>query len=103
MTVAAIRYEETPPEPVRWTLPPARNLESVNSLVSAPLLERDLWSWRAWWIGVGVSLVVTTAFLIAVFEVLTRGIGVWGLNTTVVWGVAIADYVWWIGIGNAGT
>ena len=103
MTVAAIRYEETPHEPVRWTLPPARNLKSVNSLVSAPLLERDLWSWRAWWIGVGVSLVATTAFLIAVFEVLTRGIGVWGLNTTVVWGVAIADYVWWIGIGNAGT
>ena len=37
------------------------------------------------------------------FLILTRGIGVWGLNTTVVWGVAIADYVWWIGIGNAGT
>ena len=34
---------------------------------------------------------------------LTRGIGIWGVNTTVVWGFAIADYVWWIGIGNAGT
>ena len=32
-----------------------------------------------------------------------RGIGIWGVNTTVVWGFAIADYVWWIGIGNAGT
>ncbi len=41
--------------------------------------------------------------MIAVFLVLTRGIGIWGVNTTVVWGFAIADYVWWIGIGNAGT
>ena len=33
----------------------------------------------------------------------TRGIGIWGVNTTVVWGFAIANYVWWIGIGNGGT
>ena len=32
-----------------------------------------------------------------------KGIGVWGVNSTVVWGFAIANYVWWIGIGNAGT
>ena len=32
-----------------------------------------------------------------------EGIGIWGINTTVVWGFAIANYVWWIGIGNAGT
>jgi molybdopterin-containing oxidoreductase family membrane subunit len=38
-----------------------------------------------------------------IFWVFYRGIGVWGLNSTVVWGFAIADYVWWIGIGNAGT
>ena len=103
MTVAVIRSEPTPPEPVRWTLPDARNLERVNELVAAPLLEPDQWTWRAWWIGVAVSFAFTCAFLLAVFLILTRGIGIWGLNTTVVWGVAIADYVWWIGIGNAGT
>ena len=32
-----------------------------------------------------------------------RGIGILGNNTTVVWGFPIANYVWWIGIGNAGT
>ena len=47
--------------------------------------------------------VLTAGFLLAVFLVLWRGIGIWGVNTTVVWGFAIADYVWWIGIGNAGT
>ena len=34
---------------------------------------------------------------------LWSGIGVLGNNTTVVWGFPIANYVWWIGIGNAGT
>jgi molybdopterin-containing oxidoreductase family membrane subunit len=32
-----------------------------------------------------------------------EGLGIWGINTQVVWGFAIANYVWWIGIGNAGT
>ena len=32
-----------------------------------------------------------------------QGVGVFGNNTTVVWGFPIANYVWWIGIGNAGT
>ncbi len=103
MSVAAIRTEATPPAPVRWMLPSADLVEAVNALVAAPLYERERWSWRAWWIGVAVSSVLTVGFLIAVLIVLTRGIGIWGVNTTVVWGFAIADYVWWIGIGNAGT
>jgi molybdopterin-containing oxidoreductase family membrane subunit len=90
-------------EPARWTLPAARDLEAVNALIAAPLLDRQAWTWRAWWIGFVLSLALTVAFLIAVYLVLTRGIGIWGVNTTVVWGFAIADYVWWIGIGNAGT
>ena len=41
--------------------------------------------------------------LIAIIWLFYEGIGIWGINTTVVWGFAIANYVWWIGIGNAGT
>ena len=91
------------PAPVRWTLPQARSLEAVNAIVTAPLYERGLWSWRAWWIGFAVSVALTAGFFLGVVLVLWRGIGIWGVNTTVVWGFAIADYVWWIGIGNAGT
>ena len=78
--------------------------EAVNELVTAPLFERGLWSWRA---------VVDRRrrelrsdrrlFCWRYFWCFTRGIGIWGVNTTVVWGFAIANYVWWIGIGNAGT
>lgn len=103
MTAAIVMRDETPAAATRWTLPEARDFETVNALIAAPLFERGSWTWRAWWIGFAVSLALTTAFFIAVFLVFTRGIGIWGVNTTVVWGFAIADYVWWIGIGNAGT
>lgn len=103
MTAAIVMRDETPAAATRRTLPEARDFETVNALIAAPLFERGSWTWRAWWIGFAVSLALATAFFIAVFLVLTRGIGIWGVNTTVVWGFAIADYVWWIGIGNAGT
>ena len=103
MTTLAFEHETTLTAPLRWTLPEARTFGAVNELITAPLYERRLWSWRAWWIGFAISLVLTAGFLLAVFLVLWRGIGIWGVNTTVVWGFAIADYVWWIGIGNAGT
>ncbi len=103
MSTVAVERENILADPVRWTLPSARTLATVNGLVTAPLYERQLWSWRAWWIAFAISLVLTAAFLLAVFLVLWRGIGIWGVNTTVVWGFAIANYVWWIGIGNAGT
>ena len=93
-----------PPEPHAGCCRAARSLEAVNEIVTAPLYERGRWSWRAWWIGFAVSGALTVVFLVSVGRgCSSRGIGVWGVNTTVVWGFAIANYVWWIGIGNAGT
>jgi molybdopterin-containing oxidoreductase family membrane subunit len=87
----------------RWTLPSGRNYEAVNKLVAAPLLKRKTFRWSVWWIAFGVSLALTVMMLISAGWLLIEGVGVWGNNTTVVWGFAIANYVWWIGIGNAGT
>jgi molybdopterin-containing oxidoreductase family membrane subunit len=87
----------------RWTKPQARSVEAINALVSAPLLERRAWTWRWWWIAFGISLALTIVMAVAACWTLAEGIGVFGMNTTVVWGFLIANYVWWIGIGNAGT
>ncbi len=87
----------------RWTLPSGRSYEAVNTLVSAPLLETGAWSWRVWWIGFAVSLALTVLFAVFMVYLFINGTGIWGINSAVVWGLAIADYVWWIGIGNAGT
>ena len=57
-----------------------------------------------WWIAVAVSLPFVLLRSSGVDRgCSTTGIGIWGINTTIVWGFAIANYVWWIGIGNAGT
>jgi Ni/Fe-hydrogenase subunit HybB-like protein len=103
MTMAATNNPAIAAEPRRWMLPQACSLQAVNEAVAAPLLERGRFGWHAWWIGFAVSLAGTIAFLVSIYVVLSRGIGVWGVNSTVVWGFAIANYVWWIGIGNAGT
>jgi molybdopterin-containing oxidoreductase family membrane subunit len=57
-----------------------------------------------WWHGVmAVSTVMIIWGLYAIYITLTVGIGSWGVNNTVGWGWAIINFVWWIGIGHAGT
>ncbi len=86
-----------------WTTPEGRDIETVNRLISAPLLESGSFAWRAWWIGFAISLVLTAVMAVSIVWLFIDGIGIWGVNSTIVWGFAIANYVWWIGIGNAGT
>lgn len=87
----------------RWVLPRGRDYEAVNAMVSAPLVGREAYRWRVWWIAFAASAALTLLMAVSVAWLLIEGVGVWGNNTTVVWGFAIANYVWWIGIGNAGT
>ncbi len=42
-------------------------------------------------------------FLVTVTYLLAKGIGIWGINVPVGWGFDIINFVWWIGIGHAGT
>lgn len=76
-------------------------IDGINMIVTAPLLDGE--RWPRWWIALGVSFLVTLVFLGSAAWLLIRGIGIFGNNSTVVWGFPIANYVWWIGIGNAGT
>jgi hypothetical protein len=87
----------------RWTEPEGRSYEAINELVSSPLLKRGEWRWRAWWIAFLISAALTTVMAVSAFWLFYRGVGIFGNNTTVVWGFPLANYVWWIGIGNAGT
>jgi molybdopterin-containing oxidoreductase family membrane subunit len=54
-------------------------------------------------IGFTISFLLLMIFLAAVGYLLLRGIGIWGVNVPVAWGFAIVNFVWWIGIGHAGT
>lgn len=58
---------------------------------------------KLWWMAMAVSLVLLTYGLYCIFMLLWHGIGVWGLNKTVGWAWDITNFVWWVGIGHAGT
>lgn len=73
----------------------------VTALIADPVLVRP--AGRRWWIAFAGSGVFVLATFIAIGVLFTEGIGVWGVNSTVVWGYAIASYVWWIAIGSGGT
>ncbi|NLR91333.1 MULTISPECIES: NrfD/PsrC family molybdoenzyme membrane anchor subunit [Flammeovirga] len=56
-----------------------------------------------WFAGMGLSLVLLLAGGYYLGDLLWSGIGRWGLNKTVQWAWDITNFVWWVGIGHAGT
>jgi molybdopterin-containing oxidoreductase family membrane subunit len=58
---------------------------------------------RMWWIVTTITTLVMLWGFFAISWTVWFGIGTWGLNRTVGWGWDITNFVWWIGIGHAGT
>jgi molybdopterin-containing oxidoreductase family membrane subunit len=56
-----------------------------------------------WYIGVFIAVVMIIVGLWSIYNLITTGIGIWGLNNNVGWGWDIINFVWWVGIGHAGT
>ena len=56
-----------------------------------------------WWAGVALSGMIVGVLTIAMSYLFYKGVGIWGINIPVAWGWAIVNFVWWIGIGHAGT
>src|SRR5438105_2700953 len=56
-----------------------------------------------WFLAFAIASLGTIAFVGAITYLFMKGVGIWGVNIPVAWGFAIANFVWWIGIGHAGT
>jgi Ni/Fe-hydrogenase subunit HybB-like protein len=82
-------------------LEPGHTYRSVTEKISAIALARK--TPKEWWIGFGVSFLLLMMLLGAVGKLFATGIGIWGLNVPVGWGFDITNFVWWVGIGHAGT
>jgi Ni/Fe-hydrogenase subunit HybB-like protein len=80
---------------------PGHTLGSITDKISAIVLSQP--TPVAWFIGFGVGFILLMVLLMAITNLLFRGIGIWGPNTPVAWGFGIINFVWWIGIGHAGT
>lgn len=91
---AAARPQSEAPRP-RWTY------ASISDRISDIVLERPV-HW-VWGLSFGVAVALTFFFFGAIVYLFMAGVGIWGVNIPVAWGFAIANFVWWIGIGHAGT
>ncbi|PIR21550.1 MAG: hydrogenase [Deltaproteobacteria bacterium CG11_big_fil_rev_8_21_14_0_20_47_16] len=91
----AAEYLEPEPHPAD-----SLTYDQVTRDVCAPL-ERV--PGRGWWMAFSGALGLLTIGLISIYKLVTTGIGVWGLNNTIGWAYDITNFVFWIGIGHAGT
>jgi Ni/Fe-hydrogenase subunit HybB-like protein len=80
---------------------PAETLESASAKISGIVLERKHPPF--WWASFGVGFVLLMGLLYGITILFLVGVGIWGINIPVAWGFAIVNFVWWIGIGHAGT
>ncbi|HTS17389.1 MAG TPA: NrfD/PsrC family molybdoenzyme membrane anchor subunit [Verrucomicrobiae bacterium] len=80
---------------------PGYTYASVTDKISSIVLRRK--TPRGWIIGFALSFLLLNALLLTIYMLLVRGVGIWGINIPVAWGFAIVNFVWWIGIGHAGT
>ena len=71
----------------------------IGDIVLYPILKTP-WGWIGGFIAAGLLLML---YLYSLATLFTVGIGIWGINIPVAWGFDIINFVWWIGIGHAGT
>lgn len=87
-----------------WNEPPLvegnKSLGQITEDITRPLERRP---GRLWWTAFALSSSVLLIGAIAVTYQISTGIGTWGLNRTVGWAFDITNFVFWIGIGHAGT
>jgi molybdopterin-containing oxidoreductase family membrane subunit len=72
----------------------------IDAVVTAPL---NLFPPRLWWIAFGVTGTMLAAGVVCIGITLLYGLGEWGVNQPVSWGFDIVNFVFWVGIGHAGT
>lgn len=82
-------------------LAPGHTFASVTDHISAIVLTHR--PPRGWYLGFALAFLLVMVLFYSIGYLVWMGLGVWGINQPVGWGFAIINFVWWIGIGHAGT
>jgi molybdopterin-containing oxidoreductase family membrane subunit len=82
-------------------LGPGHTYGSVTDKISSIVLTRP--TSRGWLAGFALCFVLVMMLMVAITYLIAKGVGIWGINIPIGWGFAIVNFVWWIGIGHAGT
>jgi len=83
------------------TLEPGHSFASVTDHISTIVLRKK--TPIGWFVGFGISCILMGVLTITIAKLIFVGVGIWGINHPVGWGFDIINFVWWIGIGHAGT
>src|SRR6202795_1382281 len=82
-------------------LGPGHTFTSVTDKISSIVLTRP--TSLGWVVGFAISFSLVMILTVALAWLIIKGVGIWGINIPIGWGFAIVNFVWWIGIGHAGT
>lgn len=74
---------------------------TINDKIADIPLEKKIRP--GWAVGLLIALGLLMLLKASMFWIFAKGVGVWGINIPVGWGFAIVNFVWWVGIGHAGT
>ncbi len=80
---------------------PGHTFRSVTEEITRIVLTKDT-PWF-WYFGFTIAGGLATMLLVAMAWLFLKGVGIWGITIPGAWGFAIVNFVWWIGIGHAGT
>ena len=90
------RPEARPP-----VLGPGHSFGTITDKISVIVQGRK--TSRGWYLGFFVTFAMVMMLFYTIASLLMVGVGIWGINVPVAWGFDIVNFVWWIGIGHAGT
>ena len=82
---------------------PGNDYGTVTDKISGVIYRPFLKTPKQMFIGFACAFVLVNLLMVAVTWLFIRGVGIWGIVIPVAWGFAIVNFVWWIGIGHAGT
>jgi Ni/Fe-hydrogenase subunit HybB-like protein len=82
-------------------LAPGHTYDSVTEKIGDIVLKQPFG--LGWYAGFTLAFTLLMVLTIAVAWLVAKGVGIWGINVPIGWGFAIVNFVWWIGIGHAGT
>ena len=90
--------ESTSAHPI---IEPGYTLGTVTDKISSIVLGRG--TSKGWLFGFAIAFSLLMLLNFTIGYLLIKGVGIWGINIPIGWGFAIVNFVWWIGIGHAGT
>jgi molybdopterin-containing oxidoreductase family membrane subunit len=97
-TEQELSVQEYAHEPAVTSRPVA--VSEIDAVIEAPL---NQFPTRRWWMAFGVALTILSFGIFAITVIQLKGLGVAGFNQPVAWAFDVTNFVFWVGIGHAGT